>query len=195
MSVLHPTRRAHAADARRRRVSHRAPALRPHRTDQISMRVQRAHKSRGEIFRPFRTPPNLRGVVGPRRALQFCSSSCTGQAKKAVAEKKAGQEAAEKVPSSPHWMDAVSVALRATRAHALSGDIRLIRTVRCVGPLPCVCACACVRRGDGGDRVCVRIAVVAGSIDSTARSPMWPGGQCAVGTHLCTHEPHVDGHL
>ena len=49
------------------------------------------------------------------------------QAKKAVAEKKAAEEA-EKVRSSPHWMDAVSVALRATRAHALSGDIRLIRT-------------------------------------------------------------------
>ena len=49
------------------------------------------------------------------------------QAKKAVAEKKAAEEA-EKVRSSPHWMDAVSVALRATCAHALSGDIRLIRT-------------------------------------------------------------------
>ena len=36
------------------------------------------------------------------------------QAKKAVAEKKAAEEA-EKVRSSPHWMDAVSVALRATR--------------------------------------------------------------------------------
>ncbi len=55
------------------------------------------------------------------------------QAKKAVAEKKAAEEA-EKVRSSPHWMDSVSVALRATRAHALSGDIRLIRTLRCVGP-------------------------------------------------------------
>ena len=55
------------------------------------------------------------------------------QAKKAVAEKKAAEEA-EKVRSSPHWMDAVSVALRATRAQALSGDILLVRTVRCVGP-------------------------------------------------------------
>ena len=52
--------------------------------------------------------------VGPRRALQFCSSSWFGQAKKAVAEKKAAEEA-EKVRSSPHWMDAVSVALRAPR--------------------------------------------------------------------------------
>jgi hypothetical protein len=65
--------------------------------------------------------------VGPRRALQCCNSSWFGQAKKAAAEKKAAEEA-EKVRSSPHWMDAVSVALRATRAHALSGDIRLIRT-------------------------------------------------------------------
>ncbi len=97
------------------------------------MRVQRAHKSRGINFPTFFGPPIWVGV-GPRRALQFCSSSWFGQAKKAVAEKKAGQEAAEKVPSSPHWMDAVSVALRATRAHALSGNIRLIRTVRCVGP-------------------------------------------------------------
>ncbi len=72
--------------------------------------------------------------VGPRRALQCCSSSWFGQAKKAVAEKKAAEEA-EKVPSSPHWMDAVSVALRATRAHALSGNIVFNRTrVRCVGP-------------------------------------------------------------
>ncbi len=45
------------------------------------------------------------------------------QAKKAVAEKKTTEEEAEKVRSSPHWMDAVSVALRATRPHALgSGD-------------------------------------------------------------------------
>ncbi len=101
--------------------------------------------------------------VGPRRALQCCNSSWFGQAKKAAAEKKAAEEA-EKVRSSPHWMDAVSVALRATRAHALSGDIRLLRTVRCVRPPPCDCACACFLRGDGGDPVCVRIAVVAGSI-------------------------------
>ncbi len=56
------------------------------------------------------------------------------QAKKVVAEKKAAEEA-EKVRSSPHCMHSVSVALRATRAHALSGDIVFIHTrVRCVGP-------------------------------------------------------------
>ncbi len=71
--------------------------------------------------------------VGPRRALQFCSSFLVWQAKKAVAEKKAAEEEAEKVPSSPHWMDAVSVALRLTRAHALSGNNVFIHTVRCVG--------------------------------------------------------------
>ncbi len=49
------------------------------------------------------------------------------QAKKAVAEKKAAEEV-EKVLSSPHWMGSVSVALRATRAHALSGDIVFIHT-------------------------------------------------------------------
>ena len=71
--------------------------------------------------------------VGPRRALQCCNSSWFGQAKKAAAEKKAAEEA-EKVRFSPHWMDAVSVALRATRAHALSGNNVFIHTVRCVGP-------------------------------------------------------------
>ena len=57
-----------------------------------------------------------------------------GQAKKTAAEKKAAEEA-EKVRSSPHWMDAVSVALRATRAHALIVNNVFIHTrVRCVGP-------------------------------------------------------------
>jgi hypothetical protein len=36
--------------------------------------------------------------VGPRRALQFCSSSWVAQAKKAVAEKKAAEDAEEVVP-------------------------------------------------------------------------------------------------
>ena len=50
-----------------------------------------------------------------------------GQAKKAAAEKKAAEEA-EKVRSSLHWMDSVSVALRATRAHAFSGNDVFIHT-------------------------------------------------------------------
>ena len=45
-----------------------------------------------------------------------------------------------------------------------------------------------VRTLEGGDRVCVRIAVVAGSIDSTASSAVWSRCNCAVGTHMCTHE-------
>jgi hypothetical protein len=91
------------------------------------------------------------------------------------------------VPLHTGWMRSPSHCERHD-AHALSGDIVFIHTVRCVGPPPCDCAWACVRRGDGGDCVCVRNAVVAGSIDSTARSPMWSGGQCAVGTHMCAHE-------
>ena len=79
-----------------------------------------------------------------------------------MAEKQAAEEA-EKVPSSPHWMDAVSVALRATRAHALSGNNVFIHTLRFVGP-PRVRLRVRVRRGDWGDRVFVRIAVVAGSM-------------------------------
>jgi hypothetical protein len=113
-----------------------------------------------------------------------CVVCVVWQAKKAVAEKKAAEEA-EKVRSSPHLMDAVSVALRATRAHSLSGDIRFIHTrVRCVGPPRRDCACAFVRRGDGGDRVCVRIAVVAGSIDSTALGNV-------VRRSVCSRHPHV----
>jgi len=72
----------------------------------------------------------------------------------------------------------------------LSGDIRLIRTVRCVEP-PTMRMRVRVRtagEGGGGGCVYVRIAVVADSIDSTARSAMWSGGKFAVGTHMCTHE-------
>ncbi len=63
----------------------------------------------------------------------LCSSaawfgSLVWQAKKAVAEKKAAEEAEEVVPSSPHWMDSGSIGLRATRVHALSGNIVFIHT-------------------------------------------------------------------
>ncbi len=59
----------------------------------------------------------------------LCSSQLVlvWQARKAVAEKKAAEEA-EKVPCSPHWMHAVSVALRATHAHALIVNNLFIRT-------------------------------------------------------------------
>jgi hypothetical protein len=73
MSVVHPICRMHAANARRRRVSHSAPALRPHFADQILMRVRCAH-NREIFFNLFGLPKSGRGV-GPRRALQFCSSS------------------------------------------------------------------------------------------------------------------------
>ncbi len=63
------------------------------------------------------------------------------QAKKAAAEKKAAEEEAEKVPSSP-TLDGCGLRRTASdmNAHALSGDIGLIRTVRCVRPPPCDCA-------------------------------------------------------
>ena len=93
MSVLHPLCREHAANARRRRVSHRAPALRPHRTDQISMRVQRAH-NREEIFRPFRTPPNL-GGGWPSPGFAVLHFVRVWQAKRAVANMKVAEEAAQ----------------------------------------------------------------------------------------------------
>ena len=63
------------------------------------MRVQRAHKSRGENFPTFSDHKIYMVGVGPRRAVQFCSSSLVWQAKKAAAEKKAAEEA-EKVRSS-----------------------------------------------------------------------------------------------
>ena len=142
-------------------------------------------------FPTFSDPPNL-GGVDPRRALQFCSSSWFGRPRRRWPRRRRPKRRRRSL--FPHTgCVAVSVALRATRAHAWSGDIRLMRTVRCVGPPPCDCACdahacACVRRGDGGDCVCVRIAVVAGSIDSTARSAMWSGGQVCCRNHMCTHE-------
>jgi hypothetical protein len=55
VSLLHPTRRAHA-NARRRRVSHRAPALRPHLAHQIAMRIRCAIISIGVFFSTFSDP-------------------------------------------------------------------------------------------------------------------------------------------
>ncbi len=47
----------------------------------------------GDLFDLF-GPPDIGVGVGPRRALQFCSSSWFGQAEKAVAEKKAAENKA-----------------------------------------------------------------------------------------------------
>ncbi len=74
-SVAHPTCRTQAAEARCRRVTHRAPALRPHRTAKVSRRIRRAHNREGH-FSTLSDPPNL----GPRRALQLCHYSfCSGR--------------------------------------------------------------------------------------------------------------------
>ncbi len=105
MSVRHPCASrtpppTRAADARRRRVSHRAPALRPHRTDQISMRVQRAHNREGKFSDLFEPPKSGWGGWPPpgSAVLQLV---VVWQGKKAVAKKKAAEEAVQ-VRSSPH---------------------------------------------------------------------------------------------
>ena len=100
MSVLHPTPRAHAANARRGRVSHRAPALRPHLTHQIAMRIRCAH-NRERIFFDIFGPPKSGWGSAPSPGSAVLQLVVVWQAKKAVAEKKAAEEA-EKVRSSPH---------------------------------------------------------------------------------------------
>jgi hypothetical protein len=85
------------------------------------MRVQRAHNREGKFS-------DLLGGGWPSPGSAVLQLVLVWQAKKAVAEKQAAAAAAEKVPSSPHWMDAVSIALRATRAHASSGNDVFIHT-------------------------------------------------------------------
>jgi hypothetical protein len=63
------------------------------------MRIQRTHNREGTFPDVF-GPPKSGWGVGPRRALQFCSSGLVWQAKQAVAEKKAAEDA-EKVPFLP----------------------------------------------------------------------------------------------
>ena len=105
-------------------------------------------------FPTFSDPQNLYGGGWPPPGSADLQLVVVWQAKKAVAEKKAAKEEAEKVPSSPHWTDAVSVALRATRAHALSGNNVFIHTLRCVGP-PRVRSRVGVRNGGAmGATVC-----------------------------------------
>jgi hypothetical protein len=127
--------------------------------------------------------------VGPSPGSAVLQLVVVWQAKKAAAEKKAAEEA-EKVRSSPALdgcglrrtaSDTCSCVERRHRFHAHTSA--LCRTTRA-----CDCAWACVCGSDGGDCVCDRIAVVAGSIDFTARSAMWNRGQCAVGTHMRAHE-------
>ena len=86
------------ADVRRRRVSHRAPALRPHLTHQISTRVQCAH-NRDRIFFDIFGPPKICVGVGPSPGFAVLQLVLVWQAKKAVAKKEAAEEAAQ-VPSS-----------------------------------------------------------------------------------------------
>ena len=84
-------------NARRRRVSHRTPALRPHRTDQNFMRVRRTHNREVKIS-TFSDPQKSGWGLAPRPGFAVL-----------------------------HRMHSVSIAMRATRRHAerlvaLSGD-------------------------------------------------------------------------
>ena len=90
------------------------------------MRVRCAHNREGQIFDIF-GPPKSGWGVGPAPGFAVLQLGLVWQAKQAVAAKKAAEEA-EKVPSPPHWMHSVSVALRATHAHALSGNNVIIQT-------------------------------------------------------------------
>jgi hypothetical protein len=153
VSVVHPTRRAHACQrAPRSRFAPRTCTAAPSHGPS-SMRAS----SRGANFRPFRTPQNPGWGVGLRQALQCCSSVWFGRPSRRWPRRRRPRRRSRSVPP-PQWMDSVFIALQASHAHALSGNIRLIRTeVRCVRPAPCDCARACVRRDVGGDCVCVRV--------------------------------------
>ncbi len=137
---------SHAADARRRGVRHCAPALQPHRTNPISMRARRAIVAR-DFFRPFRTPKL--GGSWPSRGFAVLPFLLVWQAKKAAANKKAAEEAAQvRFSRWMHWVPPSHCERH--DAHASSGSNVFIHTgVRCLGPPPCDCPCACVRCGLG----------------------------------------------
>ena len=138
------------ANARRRRVSHRAPALRPHPTHQISTRVRCAHNLGRDFFDIFGPQISAWGLA-PRRASQFCRSGLAGQAGGGQQE---GGRRGGAGPFLPNSMYSVSVALRATRClcvewrHRFHSHSALCRTPHHAN--------ACARaygRGEGGLRV------------------------------------------
>jgi hypothetical protein len=104
------------ADARRGRVSHRAPALRPHLTHQIAMRIRRAHILERIFFDIFGLPKIWVGV-GPLAGL--CSSAVrSGWAgQEGGGHQEGGRRGGAGPP--PHWKCCVSVALPRTRAHVI----------------------------------------------------------------------------
>ena len=151
MSVLHPTRRAHAADARRRCVSHRAPALRPHLTHQITMRIRCAHNLERTFFALF-GPPKSGWGSAPRRALQFCRSLWFGRPGRRWPTRMRPQRRRRSVPPHAGWIRSPS--LRATHTiewrHPSHSPSALCRTPRHA----IQCARAYGRgRGGGGLRV------------------------------------------
>ena len=99
------------ADARRGRVSHRAPALRPHLAHQIPMRIRCAHNLEQIFFRHFPTPKIWVGV-GPSPGFAVLPFVLVWQARKAVANKKAVEVAAPVRPHTGYVGLRVSVALQ-----------------------------------------------------------------------------------
>jgi hypothetical protein len=148
------------------------------------MRVQRAHNREGKFSDLFGPPKSIWWGVGPRRALQFCSSSWFGQAKKAVAEKTAAEEA-EKVRSSP-TLDGCGLRRTASDTCSCVEWRHLSHSHIALCTTPAVRLR--VRTAGRWGRLRVRLHCCSRwQHDSTARSAMWSGGQCAVGTHMCTH--------
>ena len=149
------------ADARRRRVSHRAPALRPHLTHQITMRIRCAHNLERTFFDLF-GPPKSGWGSAPRRALQFCRSLWFGRPGRRWPTRMRPQSRRRSVPPHAGWIRFPS--LRATHTiewqHPSHSHSALCRTPR--HAIQCA-----VRTAGGGEEVgcvCVRIAVVADSI-------------------------------
>ena len=101
------------ANARYRRVPHRAPALRSHRTAQSVMHVRHAHRREG-IFDPF-GPPKL-GRGWPSRGFAVLQLVLVWQAKKQAEAKKAAKEAQEKAAKAAQ-VPTRAIARACARAH------------------------------------------------------------------------------
>jgi hypothetical protein len=121
VSVIHPTRHTPAANARR--FSHRAPALRPHRTDQISMRVRHAHNREGISGYLF-GPPKIWVEPSPGFAVLPFVAGFAGR--EGGGQQEGGRRGGAR--PLPHWNYSISIAMRATRSYA-EQPIALIRSM------------------------------------------------------------------
>jgi hypothetical protein len=155
----------HAPHAHRQRASSRfAPrTCTPAPSHGPNLNAQSTRPSSRGNFLTFRTPQIWVGV-GPHRALHFCISSWFGRpGRRWPARRRPKKRRRRSLPPHTGWVRSPS--LRAT--HTVEWQhIRLIRTVRCVGPHAMRFSVR-VRTAGGGEEVgcvCVRIAVVADSI-------------------------------